>query len=273
MAAMTTVIFDMDGVIYRGSETLPGVVDCIRNLRDHLIKTGFLTNNSVRSREDYIERLRRYGIDSEIHEIMTSGEATARYLISLGYNGQRIYVIGGKGLATTLTASGFEVDTLDEGNPCDFVIIGWDREISFNKIARAQHEILVNGAKLIATNADAMFPTQGGRLLPGAGSMVAAVERASGTSAEIIGKPRDLSLRYLLDELGSGSDDPSSVWVVGDRLDTDITCGNSHGAVTVLVTTGIASRKDGEQADGMLRPDHIIDKIAELPDLITEADK
>jgi len=266
---MTIVIFDMDGVLYRGDQTLPGAADCIRRLRADKAGIGFLTNNSGNSREKYITRLGDHGIDVDIHEIMTSGEATARHLASLGNPGQRIYVIGGSGLATTLTSYKFDVDTQDEGDPCDFVVIGWDRKISFNKIARGQHEITFNGAKLIATNADAMFPAEGGRLLPGAGSMVAAVEKASGVRAEIIGKPRPLSLKYLLDELGSGSDDPSTVWVIGDRLDTDIACGNAYGANTVLVTTGISSRENGQNAVGDMHPDHIIDNLEELSRLIS----
>jgi len=258
----------MDGVIYRGDETQPDAPGCMVNLRKAGYMTGFLTNNSGRSRESYIEVLSKHGIPAEIKEIMTSGEATARYLIEKGHGGARVYVVGGDGLAETLSVAGFEVDTEDEGEKCEIVIVGWAKNINFNKIARSQLEIFVNGAVFIATNTDAMFPAMGNRLLPGAGSMVAAIAAASDAVPEIIGKPKIISLEYLLKELGCEGESPDSTWVVGDRLDTDIACGNSYGANTVLVTTGIASRDEGENAVGMEHPDYIIDALDELPDLV-----
>jgi 4-nitrophenyl phosphatase len=266
---MPTVILDMDGVIYRGGEPLPGVVQAVETLRTRGAGIGFLTNNSWRTRASYIERLAEVGIRAEEREIMTSGEATARYLIASGHAGSRIYVVGGDGLAETLTRHGFEVDTNDEGEPCDFVVVGWDRRFTFAKIVRAQSEIVFNRASLIATNADPMFPAKNGRVLPGAGSMVAAIETASAAKAEVIGKPGTTSLRYLLEDLGAEPDSPAGdVWMVGDRLDTDIACGNEYGAHTVCVTTGITTRDQAEKATGRRRPEHIIDFLTELVDLV-----
>jgi len=266
---MITVVFDLDGVIYRGDETMPGAPETLASLRNSGCLTGFLTNNSTRSRDDYVSLLGSHSIPSQPHEIMTSGEATVRYLLEHGHKGKRIYIIGGAGLVSSLKNAGFITDTNDDGDPCNFVIVGWDRQISFNKIARAQHEILEHGASFIATNTDAVFPAKGGRFLPGAGTMVAAIETATGTKAEVIGKPNTISLLYLLDELGLDSGSASNeVWVVGDRLDTDIACGNAIDAITVCVTTGISSRIYAENASGKIKPDHVIDSITELPDLV-----
>jgi len=266
---MPTVILDMDGVIYRGTEPLPGASQAVETLRAHGAGIGFLTNNSWRTRASYVERLAEFGIRAEEREIMTSGEATARRLKASGHAGCRIYVVGGDGLAETLARHGFEVDTDEEGDRCDFVVVGWDKRFTFAKIVRAQSEIIVNGARLIATNADAMFPAKKGRVLPGAGSMVAAIETASSAKAEIIGKPGTTSLRYLLEDLGVEPDAPTAdIWVVGDRLDTDMACGNEYGAHTVCVTTGIATRDQAESATGRQRPEHIIDSLAELVDLV-----
>ncbi|MCX6647065.1 MAG: HAD-IIA family hydrolase [bacterium] len=267
---MTIVIFDLDGVLYRGNETIPEAATCVDTLRDRGIIIGYLTNNAGRTRESVVERLAEHGIDAKVIEVMTSAEATARYLTEKGFSGKRIYVIGGEGLTETLRRHGFVVDTEDVGDPCDFVVIGWDRGISFNKIARAQNEIMVNKAKFIASNKDAMFPADGGRVLPGAGAMVAAVEAASNTKAEVIGKPEIYSLKYLIDDLCGGSDiSEKAVWVIGDRLDTDIACGNSFGAITVCVTTGITSREDAEKAERIFKPEYVIDSLSELPGLIT----
>lgn len=265
---MKAVVFDMDGVIHRGDQVLPGAVECVNALMKAGVRVGFLTNNSVRTREEIVRRLEGLGIHVEVGQTMNSGEATARHLVARGMENSRVYVIGGDGLAETLERSGFEVDRADEGEKCDFVIVGWDRSFSFAKIVRAQHEILVNRAKLIATNADPMFPAMG-KLLPGAGAMVAAVEVASGTKAELIGKPKTISLEYMLDDLGiERGSDRGDVWVVGDRLDTDIACGKAYGARTVLVTTGITSRGTAENAPPELRPDYILDSLDELPDIL-----
>lgn len=266
---MTKVIFDLDGVLYRGNETIPESSQCIKTLESHGVKTGYLTNNASRTRDGIAERLEIHGIRALIRQVMTSGEATARYLKSQGHSGKRIYVIGKNGLIETLNEHGFDAGNHEEGDACELVVVGWDRDITFYKIARAQHEILVNGALLIATNIDAMFPADKGRVLPGAGTMVAAVETASNVKAELIGKPKTHSLKYLVEELGSDGGTPDdSVWVIGDRLDTDIACGNSFGAKTVLVTTGITSREEAEKARGKFRPDHIIDSLLELPGLV-----
>ena len=266
---MICVVFDMDGVIYRGDRALPGGSACVSTLRAHGIKVGFLTNNSSRTREDYLEKFAEMGIDVTVEEIMTSGEATGLYLSKRGATGKPAFVIGRDGLAGTLRKYGLETDMSETGPPCDFVIVGWDRNIAFWKIARAQFEICTNGAKLIATNADAMFPTEGGKVLPGAGAMVAAVEVASGQKAEVIGKPKTISLKFLLHELGIPTGSSSDqVWFVGDRLDTDVACGKAYGARTVLVTTGITDREAAECAPEEMRPDSIIDSLSELPGLI-----
>lgn len=266
---MTTVVFDMDGVLYRGKETLPFVTECIDALEKSGATTGYLTNNSARTREQYVDVLAGHGIKADARQVMTSGIATVMYLSENNISNKRVYVVGESGLADTLARAGFEVDIQDEGDPCDLVIVGWDRYFTFAKIARTQVEIVTNHARLIATNRDPTFPAAGGRILPGAGCMVAALETASGVKAELIGKPQTISLRFLLKELGWNESSPNSqLWIVGDRLETDIVCGNTFGAKTVLVTTGIASRSDAESASGIMRPDYVIDSLKELPGLI-----
>lgn len=255
----------MDGVLYRGPESLPSAASTVSEFRARDYKVGFLTNNSGKTRETYVEKLAGHGIAVDKSQVMTSGEASARFLIEEGRSGNRAYVIGMVGLCDTLASAGFIVDCNDEGDQCSLVVIGWDKQFTFGKIVRAQSEILVNGAELYATNADPMFPAKEGRLLPGAGAMVSAVETAVGRKATVIGKPKIISLRYLLKELGADKASPDDVWVVGDRLDTDIACGNAYGAHTVCVTTGIASRDDAENATGDKRPDFIIDSLEDLP--------
>ncbi|MFH1676837.1 MAG: HAD-IIA family hydrolase [bacterium] len=269
---MKTVVFDMDGVLYRGNEILPDAADCVTRLIECKFSVGYLTNNSARSRCDYVEKLSGMGIPATIDQVMTSGEATVRYLQSEGIRNGHIYVIGETGLADALQTGGFTIDISDEGPPCDYVIIGWDRHFTFNKIVRAQKELRENGARFIATNSDAMFPASKGRILPGAGTMVAAVEVASGVKPLIIGKPNTISLKFLLENLGmkNGTDGKyDELWVVGDRLDTDIACGNALGAHTVLVTTGISTREQAENSPDNQKPEFVIDSLSELPGIIS----
>lgn len=265
---MATIVFDMDGVLYRGDDNLPDAAQAVSGLAERGHKIGFLTNNSARTARNYVEKLDGHGIKAEEGQVMTSGEAAARHLLEEGHGGKRLYVVGMKGLCNTLASAGFEVDSDDEGEPCSLVLIAWDKSFTFAKIARAQAEVLHNGAEFFATNTDAMFPAPKGRLLPGAGCMVSSVETATGRKPEVIGKPKTISLGYLLKELGSDNSPPDDIWVVGDRLDTDIVCGNAYGAHTVCVTTGIASREDAENASADERPDFIINSLAELTGLI-----
>lgn len=271
MRNMISVIFDLDGVLYRGKDNIPGALECVAKLRELGVKVGFLTNNAGRTRADRVEKLRSHGIIASENEIMTSGVATAQYLIDTGHAGKRIYTVGTDGLYKTFIEFGFDADDNDEGDPVDFVVVCWDKNFSYKKITRAQREILVNKAKFIATNVDAMFPTDNGGVLPGAGSMVAAVATASATQPLVIGKPSTFALDYLLKSLGiSEGELLRNCWVVGDRLDTDIKCGNDYGARTVLVTTGINSRNEGEKAPKGQEPDYILDSLLELIPLIEE---
>lgn len=266
---MISVIFDMDGVIYRGDETCEASPDTVKSLQDMGIPVGFLTNNAGRTREDRVEVLAKHGIVTSVNCVMTSAVATSRHLIKLGYQGKRIYAVGGKGLYITMEEYGFDVDHEDDGDPCDFVVVGWDRQFSFPKILRAQWEILYNHAGFYATNVDPMFPAGGGRVMPGAGTMVAAIEVASDTSAEVIGKPETIALEYLIEDLDiPGNSNPRDCWMIGDRLTTDILCGKKFGATTVLVTTGITSREQAEAASDEMKPDFIIDALSGLLPLI-----
>jgi 4-nitrophenyl phosphatase len=202
------------------------------------------------------------GIPVSIDEIMTSSYATALYFAERGAIGKTVYRIGEEGMARELASAGMRVIT-DQEEPdakIDFVVVGLDRDFHYRKLARAMQAIM-DGAEFIATNRDATFPVESGELLPGGGSLVAALVTAVGREPHLIGKPESYALQKILDETQST---PDQTIVVGDRLDTDIEAGNRIGAWTVLVLTGVTSRKQGESAQGDLEPDVIIDTLAEL---------
>ncbi len=257
-----TYVFDLDGVVYRGSQPQPRASEVIQALRDqgHLVR--FFTNNSTLSRKSYSSKLESMGIPTPAEDFMTSSHATALYFVEKNASGKTVYQIGEQGITEELEEVGMKVVT-DCGDPdahIDYVVIGMDRNFTYSKLARAQKAIL-DGAGFVATNDDATFPAEGGRLLPGSGSLVAALRTATAVEPFVIGKPQT----YALDKILQMTDTPPRrAVIIGDRLETDIAVGNRAGAQTVLVLTGIASREDAELAQGEQKPDRIIETLEEL---------
>lgn len=257
-----TYVFDLDGVIYRGVELQPRAREVVATLRGQGHSVRFYTNNAANSREDYVSKLESMGIPTPIDEIMTSSYATALYFVEKNAVGKTVYRVGEQGMDTELTAVGMKV-IYDQEEPdahIDFVVVGLDRDFNYRKLARAQDAIL-NGAQFIATNEDATFPMDGGKLLPGGGCMVAAIRTATSTKPYVVGKPKTYAYDKILELTGTP---PERSIMVGDRLDTDIMVGNRAGAHTVLVLTGVTSREQGENAMGELKPKRIINTLAEL---------
>ena len=257
-----TWVFDLDGVVYRGTERQPYAKESILYLRSVGDTVRFLTNKAAHSRDTYSDVLTSMEIPTTPDEVMTSGYATALYLAEHGARGKTVYRIGESGLDEELRAVGIIVagnGDMPEAR-IDFVVVGMDRKFDYQKLARAQKAIL-EGARFIATNEDPTLPVEGGEVLPGAGCMVAAVRAATGMEPLVIGKPETYSVEKILE---STNTPPERALVIGDRLDTDILAGNRAGTTTVLVLTGVTSREEAEAATGDLAPDRIIETLAEL---------
>ena len=165
-------LIDMDGVLYRGPEIIPGAERFVRGLRDRDIPFRFLTNNSQRTRRDVVAKLVRMGLDVEEEHIFTSAMATARFLAQQKPGGTA-YVIGEGGLLTALHQHGYAVVDHDP----DYVVVGEGRTFNLEMVEAAVRMIF-GGAKLIATNMDPNCPTQNG-IRPGCGAMVATADRKS----------------------------------------------------------------------------------------------
>lgn len=245
-------LIDMDGVIYRSSELIPGAREFINELKAERIPFMFLTNNSQRTRRDVMMKLRRMGIDVEEQHIFTCAMATARFLAKQKPNGTA-YVIGEGGLLQALHANGYAIVDHEP----DYVVVGEGRSISFEMLENAVNFIR-GGARLIATNPDPNCPTSKGSR-PGAGAVVALLESATGRSAFSVGKPNPVMMRAARKELGLQADETI---MIGDTMDTDILGGVQMGYTTVLTLTGTTSREAIE--DFAFRPDHVVESIAEL---------
>lgn len=260
--AVRTFVFDLDGVIYRGEQPLPGAVDTISALRQLGHQVYFFTNNATQTRKTYITKLTRMGIPVDKEHIMTSAYATAVYLMSQGAQGGNVYVVGEQGLRDELTEIGMTLVDGSSPQTVDFVIAGLDRKFTYNKLMTAQQAIF-SGAAFIATNRDTTYPLDGGLIVPGGGALVCAIEAATGVSPIVIGKPETTAMQEILDLAHAA---PSDAVVVGDRLDTDILTGRRIGALTVLVYTGICTPEMLECASEEMRPDIVINCLAEMLD-------
>jgi len=249
-------LIDMDGVVYRGSQLIPGADHFIRQLRDRDIPFRFLTNNSQRTRRDVVARLARMGIDVDDEHIFTCAMATARFLAQQKPGGTA-YVIGEGGLLTALHQNGYAVVDHDP----DYVVVGEGRTFNLEMVESAVRMIL-RGAKLIATNLDPNCPTQQG-LRPGCGAMVAMLETATGVRAFSVGKPSPVMMRTARKELGLTTDETT---MIGDTMETDILGGVQLGFHTVLVLSGGTRRED---LDGFAyRPEVVVESIAEFGELL-----
>jgi NagD protein len=253
-------LIDMDGVLYRGHELIPGSDAFIQELRSRDIPFRLLTNNSQRTRRDVVAKVTRLGIEVEDEHIFTSAMATARFLAQQKPAGTA-FVIGEGGLLTALHQNGYAVVDHEP----DFVVVGEGRTFNLELVEAAVRMIL-GGAKLIATNLDPNCPTQDG-LRPGCGAMVAMLEIATGVKAFSVGKPSPVMMRAARKELGLATDETT---IIGDTLETDILGGVQLGFHTVLVLSG-GSRRD-DLARYAYGPEIVVDSLAEFSVLLERMD-
>ena len=248
LASAKAWIFDMDGVLYRGSAPLPGATDLFATLQLRSIPFRLATNNSTMTPAQYVKKLAKMDLDIPEEWIVTSGVATRDYVLSRFPKGSVIYVVGEPALFEQL----FQTDDLIQANGTNLqaaaVVAGLDRKFTYDKLSEAHRQIL-GGAAFIATNSDVTLPTEHG-LEPGCGALIAAIQASTGKAPAFVGKPETLmfdSICRQLDVL------PSDVVSVGDRLDTDIVAGSRAGTLAILVLTGVSTREDIATAEA--RPD------------------
>ncbi len=249
---MTGYLIDMDGVIYRGSQVIPGAAEWIAELREQDVPFLFLTNNSQRTRRDVATKLARMGINVEETHIFTCAMATARFIARQKPNGTA-YVIGEGGLLQALHHNGYSIVDHDP----DYVVVGEGRSFNFEMIETAV-QMIERGAKLIATNLDPNCPTQNGTR-PGCGAIVSMLEAATGRTAFSVGKPSPVMFRFACAELGL---QPEEITVVGDTLETDILGGVQMGCRTVLVLSG--GTREADLHRFTYCPDQVVPSIADL---------
>ena len=226
-------LVDLDGTMYKGSERIEAASDFVKNLRDNGIPYLFVTNNSSRTPAQVAEKLVSFDIPAEEKMVFTTSQATANFIYEQKKDAS-VYVIGEEGIQTAIEEKGFSF----AGVEADFVVVGIDREITYEKLAVACLAVR-NGATFISTNGDIAIPTERG-LLPGNGSLTSVISVSTQTKPIFIGKPESIIMEQALKVLGT---DKEETLMVGDYYDTDILAGMNAGMDTLLVHTGVTTKE------------------------------
>ncbi len=251
LAKITHLIIDMDGVLYQGDRAMQKLPEFFAFLRDRPVPFMLATNNSTRTPEEYAQKLARMSVGVSPTEILHSGQATARFLAREYPKGTRVHVFGMPSLRRAILDEGFVIADEDVA----LVVASMDREVTFEKLKRATL-LIRGGARFIATNLDPTNPTEEG-LVPGTGTMIAALETASGVKPTAIGKPEPIMYQLAMEQMGAC---PDTTAAIGDRADTDILGGKRAGLTTICVLSGSSDRAEAEAFES----DMIFDDIAHL---------
>jgi len=264
------VVFDLDGVIYRGGEAIHGAAGLVGALHAAGRGVRYATNNSMYTRAQFVARLERMGIAATNDEVVTSVTATIGLLRNHLPDVQRVLAVGEAGMLTELAEAGFEVtpaaDAAEQGwnggsLPArhDAVVAGLDQQIDYRRLAIAATAIR-EGAHFVATNADLRFATPEG-LLPGAGTIIAALAATTGVEPIVVGKPQPAMFEAILD---AANVRPHDALVIGDNPDSDIVAAHRSEIPSVLILTGVTDAVAARQLDGERRPDHVVTDMAAL---------
>ena len=251
-----TVLCDLDGVVYEGSNVIAHAAETINTLAALGVPVGYVTNNSSRRPETISEQLLTFGISTSPENIISSAKTGVEILAKLIPAGSKVLVVGGEGLRARVTEAGFEIVPNSDAGPIG-VIQGFDPSVAWTDLAEASYAI-ANGAKWVATNQDWTIPREKG-IAPGNGTLVSAVHTAVGQLPIFAGKPEPAIYNTAVEHFGA-----KQALFIGDRIDTDIRGANRAGIDSVLVMTGISARKEALGAKPEDRPGYIIDTLAEL---------
>ncbi len=259
---MNSLIVDLDGVLWRGPEMLPGVKPFFDYLQLAGIKVLIASNNSTARPDVVQQRLEKVGVELPSRAILTSALATAGYLARTLPDKARILMIGEDGLEHALIQTGFAL--VSRAEEAQAVVVGMDRAVTYDKLAEATLAIR-RGAAFVGTNPDRTFPTPRG-LVPGNGSLLAAIQAATDQEPTIVGKPERLYFELALERLGSLA---QTTLMLGDRLDTDIQGGHDVGLNTCLVLTGVTDR--AALSRSQVQPTWVFSDLIELTASLRQA--
>ena len=253
--AFDGLMVDLDGVVWIGREPVPGSAEALAALLAAGVELVFVTNNPGKPPSAYSERLRGLGVEVGPERIVTAGIVAAR-MAGEAADGGGAFVIGAEPLQEMVAASGAELLSGEAAHAAKVVVVSGHRGFDYEELLIAKRA-LDAGAALVATSHDPTMPMTGGEV-PGTGSILAAVETASGRRAEIAGKPERHLFELARERLGGAE----RVAMIGDRVSSDIAGGRAAGLATILVLSGTTGEAEAEAADPA--PDHVVADLAAL---------
>ena len=254
--ALDGLVCDLDGVLYRGVEPVPGVAAALARIRASGVKVVFATNNATKTLAQYVERLGRFDVQATPEEIVTSAAVTGEEIQRRGWAGRTAFLIGADGMQVALENAGVVLVDGMQARTADIAVVSSTARFDYQLLATAAFAVR-NGADFVASNADPTFPAADG-LWPGAGAMLAAVETAAGRRAEVMGKPNPPMMEAVRRRLTGCR----NIAVVGDQPGTDLAGGRAMGWTTILVLSGVT---DASAAAALKpAPDLVLDSLVDL---------
>jgi len=239
LSHIKALILDMDGVLWKGDAPIGDLAEIFARVRAQGLKFVFATNNGTRTADQYVQRLKGFGVDVEPWQVVTSAHGVA-YLVAQKFpRGSQVFVVGEDGVRQALEEKGIEVLPVERAAEGQALVMGIERSITFQKMVEATL-LVQNGAPFYATNPDKTFPTPRGEI-PGAGAWLSVVITATKVEPIVAGKPSPHLMEIALERLGTTK---AETLVVGDRLETDIAAGQAVGCPTALVLSGVSKREE-----------------------------
>lgn len=253
-------LIDLDGTLYHGNRMIQGADSLIKGLDNAAIPYLFVTNNSSRTPGEVAAHLQSMGIPAGEEQVCTSAVAAAEYIAGIK-PGCKVAPVGEHGLVSALKEAGLVIDTQSP----DYVVQGIDRSFTYETLTRAARWI-IQGAEYVLTNPDLLLPSQEG-LMPGAGTISASIQAASGVTPVTIGKPSGILMKHAIERLGL---EQHEVAVIGDNMLTDISAGIHAGCGTILVLTGVTNKENLERyiTSSGVQPDVICDTLEDVRQMI-----
>lgn len=261
MLPYTAYLIDLDGVIYRGNELLPGASEFTSWLETNHKKYLFLTNNSFATGTQIRAKLERLGIATDNAHLLTAGQAAVQHIARRIPQGV-VYIVGEQPLIDLVESNGLKAASI-KAQKADAVLVGLDRDFDYTVMTHAMNAVR-SGALFVTINRDPVLPIAGG-FIPGCGALAAAIETASGVTPEVVGKPEPMLLQEAMHMLGS---QPGETVMIGDGLQVDILGGRNAGTHTLLVLSGSSSHEDLEKSP--IKPDHVYEDLADLMNDLTK---
>ena len=254
-------LLDMDGTIYEENDVYPCTLPFLQAVKDSGGQYVFLTNNSSKSVEDYVEKVNRMGIEADRNNFFTSTQATVQYLKET-HPGALVYAQGTRSFVKELRDSGIRVTEADEEG-VEVCLVGYDTELTYQKLTTTCH-VLKKDVAYIAANLDFVCPEIGG-FLPDCGSMCIGIRYATGKEPKVIGKPEPTMIDTACHRFGVEKD---RAVLIGDRLYTDIASGNNAGITTICVLSGEATEEDLKTTE--FTPTFVLKDVGEVTKILKE---